>query len=136
MPPRSGARNPSMHSIVVVLPAPFGPMRPKISPSRTSRETLATATVLPYRLARLRTMMTGSGIAEMYALHEHRRRVTLGDLTAPAAVRMVAASPLLPGGTMRRRMLPLFLVFIACTTVVPATTHAQAAPKQAGHAVA
>ena len=36
---------------------------------------------------------------------------------------------------MRRRMLPLFLA-IACTTVVPTTTHAQAAPKQAGHAVA
>ena len=37
---------------------------------------------------------------------------------------------------MRRRMLPLFLAVIACTTVVPTTTHAQAAPKQAGHAVA
>jgi len=33
-------------------------------------------------------------------------------------------------------MLPLYLVAIACTTVVPTTTHAQAAPKQAGHAVA
>ena len=30
--PRSGARSPSTHSIVVVLPAPFGPIRPKISP--------------------------------------------------------------------------------------------------------
>jgi hypothetical protein len=37
---------------------------------------------------------------------------------------------------MRRRMLPLFIATIACVTVVPATTHAQAAPKQAGHAVA
>jgi hypothetical protein len=36
---------------------------------------------------------------------------------------------------MRRRMLPLFLATIACITVVPATSHAQAAPKQAGHAV-
>ena len=31
--PRSGRRSPSTHSIVVVLPAPFGPIRPKISPS-------------------------------------------------------------------------------------------------------
>jgi hypothetical protein len=31
--PSSGVRNPSTHSIVVVLPAPLGPIRPKISPS-------------------------------------------------------------------------------------------------------
>jgi hypothetical protein len=37
---------------------------------------------------------------------------------------------------MRRRMLSLFLAIIACTMVVPATSYAQAAPKQAGHAVA
>src|SRR5581483_6073258 len=30
--PPSGARNPSMISTVVVLPAPFGPSRPKTSP--------------------------------------------------------------------------------------------------------
>ena len=45
--PRSGCRCPSTHSIVVVLPAPFGPMRPKISPSNTSNETSSTATVEP-----------------------------------------------------------------------------------------
>ncbi len=39
---------PSTHSIVVVLPAPFGPMSPKISPSLTSNETSSTATVLRY----------------------------------------------------------------------------------------
>ena len=32
MEPLSGLRRPSMHSMVVVLPAPLGPMRPKISP--------------------------------------------------------------------------------------------------------
>ena len=37
---------------------------------------------------------------------------------------------------MRRRMLPLFLAIIACTTIVPAISQAQAAPKQAGHPVA
>ena len=37
---------------------------------------------------------------------------------------------------MRRRRLPLFLTIIACTTVVPATSHAQAAAKQAGHPIA
>ena len=32
--PRSGRRRPSTHSMVVVLPAPFGPTMPKISPGR------------------------------------------------------------------------------------------------------
>ena len=32
MEPRLGVRIPSTHSMVVVLPAPFGPMSPKISP--------------------------------------------------------------------------------------------------------
>ena len=31
MRPRSGLRSPSTHSIVVVFPAPFGPISPKIS---------------------------------------------------------------------------------------------------------
>jgi hypothetical protein len=47
MLPRSGFRNPSTHSIVVVLPAPLGPINPKISPSRTSNDTSSTATVDP-----------------------------------------------------------------------------------------
>jgi hypothetical protein len=47
MAPRSGLRNPSTHSIVVVLPAPFGPISPKISPSRTSNEISSTATTRP-----------------------------------------------------------------------------------------
>jgi hypothetical protein len=34
--------------MVVVLPAPFGPMRPKISPAATSNETSSTATVEAY----------------------------------------------------------------------------------------
>ena len=32
---------------VLVLPAPFGPMRPKISPSITAKEMSSIATVLP-----------------------------------------------------------------------------------------
>jgi hypothetical protein len=47
MAPRSGRRTPSTHSIVVVFPAPFGPIKPKISPSLTSNETSETATVAP-----------------------------------------------------------------------------------------
>lgn len=36
----------------MVLPEPFGPSRPKISPDSTSNQTSATATVRPYSLRR------------------------------------------------------------------------------------
>ena len=42
-----GRRSPSTHSIVVVFPAPLGPIRPKISPASTSNDTSSTATVVP-----------------------------------------------------------------------------------------
>src|SRR4029077_100347 len=46
---------PSMISIVVVLPAPFGPSRPKQMPGGTLNETPATAVVPGYSFTRLRT---------------------------------------------------------------------------------
>src|SRR5271170_5129818 len=58
MTPRSGRRTPSTHSIVVVFPAPFGPINPKISPSLTSNETSDTATVVPYVLRMPETWIT------------------------------------------------------------------------------
>src|SRR4051812_43200867 len=57
--PPSGSRSPSRISTVVVLPAPFGPSRPKISPLATSKSMPATAWTSPYRLVRPRTRMTG-----------------------------------------------------------------------------
>ena len=48
--PASAASRPSRISIVVVLPAPLGPSRPKHSPGRTSRSRPSTAVTLPYRL--------------------------------------------------------------------------------------
>src|SRR5215831_3148161 len=56
--PRSGFRSPSTHSIVVVLPAPLGPIRPKISPWQTSNDTSSTATSEPYVLRQPATWMT------------------------------------------------------------------------------
>jgi len=43
--PASGRRKSRMVRISVVLPAPFGPSRPKIPPARTSNDTLSSATV-------------------------------------------------------------------------------------------
>jgi hypothetical protein len=40
MAPASGSRIPAIQRSVVVLPAPFGPTRPRISPARTSNETV------------------------------------------------------------------------------------------------
>src|SRR5688572_17583828 len=46
-----------MISRVVVLPAPLGPRRPKISPSDTENEIPSTAVRSPYFFTRLRTSM-------------------------------------------------------------------------------
>src|SRR6267142_342279 len=72
MVPRSGTRNPSTHSSVVVLPAPFGPISPKISPSLTSNDTSSTATVLPYVLRQPETRMTGGAVTRLFLCHGPR----------------------------------------------------------------
>jgi hypothetical protein len=48
--------------MVVVLPAPFGPRYPKVSPSGTEKETLSRAWIWPYLFERLCTSMAGTGI--------------------------------------------------------------------------
>ena len=58
--PESGTCRPSIISIVVVLPAPFGPSRPKISPFRTWNETPPTALTVPYDFRTSSTAMTAS----------------------------------------------------------------------------
>ena len=58
--PLVAGNNPHSIRNVVVLPAPLGPSRPKISPRRTSNEVLATAVKSPKRRTRSRTTMTGS----------------------------------------------------------------------------
>ena len=61
--PASGWWRPSIISIVVVLPAPFGPRRPKISPVATSKLTPSTALTAPYALRTSPTRMTASPAA-------------------------------------------------------------------------
>ncbi len=53
--PASGLKMSSIKRIVVVLPAPFGPSKPKISPGSTANETSATACMSPKHLARCDT---------------------------------------------------------------------------------
>ena len=60
--PSSAFSKPSMHSSMVVLPAPLGPRMPNISPRFTSKETPDTAVSAPNRLTNPRTCMTASDI--------------------------------------------------------------------------
>ena len=60
--PASAASSPSRISIDVVLPAPFGPSRPKHSPRCTSRSRPLTATTSAYRFTRSRQRTTASAL--------------------------------------------------------------------------
>src|ERR1043166_172462 len=69
--------NPSSTLIVVVLPAPFGPRNPKISPGFTARSKPSTATLIPFAASRVRNstrsfsiLMIGS-IAEAKGDYHH-----------------------------------------------------------------
>ena len=46
--------------MVVVLPLPFGPRKPRISPRRTDSDTPSTTVRSPKRLVSPRTSMTGT----------------------------------------------------------------------------
>ena len=57
--PRVGASAPETQLNSVVFPEPFGPIRPRISPSRTSKDTLLRAVNPPNRLVSPVTVSTG-----------------------------------------------------------------------------
>src|SRR5688572_28486065 len=59
--PLVGLSRPAMMRIVVVLPAPFGPRKPWISPGSTARLTLSTAVNDPYLLTSASTAIMWSG---------------------------------------------------------------------------
>src|SRR5438132_8890001 len=58
--PPVGRKRPSISRMVVVLPAPFGPRKPKVSPARTEKEALSIPRRRPYRLVSSRASMTTS----------------------------------------------------------------------------
>ena len=63
MRPSDAGRNPVSIRIVVVFPAPFGPIKPTTSPLPTSKLTPSTAVMRPNRRVRLRAAIMG---------HRHR----------------------------------------------------------------
>src|SRR3954469_24368780 len=59
--PDVGFSSPAIMRIVVVLPAPFGPRKPWISPGSTDRLTPSTAVNGPYFLTSVSTAIMASG---------------------------------------------------------------------------
>ena len=84
--------------MVVVLPAPFGPRKPKVSPRTTSKSIPRTASTSSYRLVRLETDITAgrsrspasepvpacvAAITEIYLLPADRCGVAARSVTPP-----------------------------------------------------
>ena len=84
VPPVAGSRPQSMRN-VVVLPAPFGPSRPKISPRRTSKLTWSTAVKAPNLRTRSRTSMTISSALPSGATGRSGMPDAAGGLPLPSA---------------------------------------------------
>ena len=63
MEPAVGTYMPAMQLKIVLLPEPFGPIRPRISPSSTSNETLETAVKPSNILVRPETERRATGRA-------------------------------------------------------------------------
>ena len=82
---RRAARKPSRISTVVVLPAPFGPSRAKISPRRTSRSMPRTASTVPVGPAADLAGACTAGIAWVGEGLEH------GSHAAPARPSVIGA---------------------------------------------
>src|ERR1044071_3357566 len=71
MVPEVGCSRPTIILIVVVFPAPFGPRKPNTSPAYTSKLTLSTATLSPYRLTSSRASIKFSGIKSPFSEQYH-----------------------------------------------------------------
>src|SRR5436309_4770534 len=90
--PLDSRRNPEMHSMSVVLPAPLGPMSPTISPSRTSRSTVSRAASPPKRTVTPRQSSTGAESVRSETIDEAGR----DHLVLVVALRLEHRHPLGP----------------------------------------
>src|SRR5438270_10486460 len=88
--PALGGKVPAIRLKIVVLPEPFGPIRPRISPGLTAKDTPLTARNPPNRLARPATSSTGFEALQGLRAHrvwrgdrQRQRRLGAGDLQQP-----------------------------------------------------
>src|ERR1700722_18888845 len=87
--PEVGGRKQVRTRIVVVLPAPFLPRNPTISPWPTSKEMFLTATLRAYRLVRPSTL-----IIEVYLTDEAKRLLRSGRRSISSRLRYVRVAEL------------------------------------------
>src|SRR5687767_11513136 len=83
--PLSARSNPHITRIIVVFPAPSGPMMPNISPRSTAHDTFASAVVEPYRLVTLSRLTAAIDRNLHFDRHshlEHARAIVDADLDA------------------------------------------------------
>src|SRR5258708_2465606 len=80
--PESARTAPAIRLNVVLLPEPFGPIRPRISPSASWKDTPSTAVTPPKVLVSFETSKNTSG-RESVALREGQDRVGGLDLLRP-----------------------------------------------------
>src|SRR5436309_593650 len=91
--PEVGRRMPASERSVVVFPAPFGPMRPTISPGPTSNDRSSTAVNSPY--VRLRFWTRMAIVVLKFAVYAIEARVgRQGPSTESEASRTQPAAPI------------------------------------------
>ena len=105
--PSSSFRKPETSSKIVVLPAPFGPMRPRISPGIRSKLTSLVAVMPPKRFTRFRTSSTGCP-ASTPAFSVTARASASAEPPCPnwAEAFFGLSSPPVPSRNTERRMSP------------------------------
>src|SRR5690606_31061125 len=88
-PPVRAETAPTMR-IVVDLPAPFGPSRPKDSPGATSKSIASTAVKSPYFLVREAAWTTGAGTSDNVSRADRQSRTDFTPPGSPQAVQHLA----------------------------------------------
>src|SRR5690348_4217829 len=107
--PASGRRYPSQISMVVVLPAPFGPSTAVTAPRCARRLSPSTAAVCPYRLTRSRISTAGVSLT-LASVEGHPRRCGGDQSLYQARIRPRLGVPLhrqqerITGGTRLHRL--------------------------------
>src|SRR3972149_5415043 len=87
--PEVGASNPHSMRIVVDLPAPLLPRKPKISPRATSNDTSSTARNGPKRRVRWRTSIAGAVDIDLLLPPDGAREARIGEPGARKGARAI-----------------------------------------------
>src|SRR5436190_24316771 len=87
--PAVGAKVPDSMLKIVLLPEPLGPIRPTISPSATSNETLLTAVKPPKRFTKPSTTSTRLLVAVGHARRQRQHGLALLQALRPDDIRLV-----------------------------------------------